>query len=110
MVRGRVQKRRYREDELEFSIKKINLLSSVKDELINSVTLKISPDNINLQLIDELRDMINENKGSSELKFMFIDHDEKISLPMFSRTIRVRLNNDFISYLDDNPSIEYKVN
>jgi hypothetical protein len=54
--------------------------------------------------------MINENKGSSELKFMFIDHDEKISLPMFSRTIRVRLNNDFISYLDDNPSIEYKVN
>jgi hypothetical protein len=29
---------------------------------------------------------------------------------MFSRTIRVRLNNSFISYLEDHPGIEFKVN
>lgn len=110
LVKGRVQKRRYRDDELEFSIKKINLLSSVKDELIKSVTLKINPENINNEMINELKELINENKGDTEIKFLFIDPDDKISLTMFSRSCRVRLNNELISYLDDHPGIEYKVN
>ena len=110
LVRGRVQKRKFREDELEFSIKKINLLSSVKDELIKSVTLKINPAIINEEMINELKELIKENKGDTELKFLFLDPDDRISLPMFSRTVRVRLNNDLISYLDDHPGIEFKVN
>ena len=72
LVKGRVQKRKYREDELEFSIKTINLLSSVKDELIKSVTLKINPENIKLMsMINELKELIKENKGETELKFLF---------------------------------------
>lgn len=110
LVKGRVQKRRFKDDELEFSIKKINLLSSVKDELIKSVTLKIDPENINNEMINELKELINENKGDTEIKFLFIDKEDKISLPMFSRSCRIRLNNELISYLDDHPGIEYKVN
>jgi DNA polymerase-3 subunit alpha len=110
LVRGRVQKRKFREDELEFSIKKINLLSSVKDELIKSVTININPENISLEMINELKELFRENKGDTELKFLFLDADDKISLPMFSRTFRVRLNNELINYLDDHPGIEYKVN
>ena len=110
LVKGRVQKRKYREGELEFSIRKINLLSSVKDELISSVTLKINPEFINTEMINELKEQINMNKGETELRFLFLEPDDRISLQMFSRSIRVRLNNEFISYLDDHPGIEYKVN
>jgi DNA polymerase-3 subunit alpha len=110
LVKGRVQKRRFKEDELEFSIKKITLLSSVKDELIKSVTLKINIENISPEMITELRELVNEHKGDTEVKFLFMDNDDKISLPMFSRTCRVRLNNELISYLEDHPGIEFKVN
>jgi DNA polymerase-3 subunit alpha len=110
LVKGRIQKRRFREDEMEFSIRKINLLSSVKDELIKSVTIKISPENINNEMINELKDLIRDNKGETELRFLFLDNEDKISLPMFSRTFRVRLNNELITFLDDHPGIEYKVN
>ena len=110
LVKGRVQKRRYKEDELEFSIKRITLLSSVKDELIKSVTLKIDPVNISTEMITELKELIRENKGETEIKFLFLDSDDKISLPMFSRSCRIRLNNTLISYLEDHPGIEYKVN
>ena len=110
LIKGRVQKKRYREDELEFSIRKITLLSSVKDELIKTVTLKIDPDNMSSEMINELKEMIHDNKGETELRFLFVDSDDKISLPMFSRTLRVRLNNEFISYLDDHPGIDFKVN
>ena len=110
LIKGRVQKRKFRDDELEFSIRKINLLSSVKDELIKTVTLIINPENISNEMIGQLKDLIRENKGETELKFMFLDSEDKISLPMFSRTLRVRLNNEFISYIDDHPGIDYKVN
>ncbi|NSW95147.1 MAG: DNA polymerase III subunit alpha, partial [Bacteroidales bacterium] len=110
LVSGKVQKRRYNEEELEFSIKSINLLSSVKDELIKSITLKIDPANISHEMINELMELVRENKGETELKFFFYDPADKISLPMFSRTFKVRLNNEFISYLDDHPAIDYKVN
>jgi DNA polymerase-3 subunit alpha len=110
LIKGRVQKRKYKEDELEFKIKTINLLSSVKDELIKSVTLKIDPENINNEMINELKELVSENKGDTELKFLFLDTEDKISLPMFSRTYRIRLNNELISYLDDHPGIEFKVN
>ena len=110
LIKGRIQKRKFKEDELEFHIKTINLLSSVKDELIKSVTLKIDPEIINMEMINELKEMVHENKGETELKFLFLDSDDKISLPMFSRSFRIRLNNEFISYLDDHPGIDYKVN
>lgn len=110
LIKGRVQKRKYREDEIEFKIKTITLLSSVKDELIKSITIKIDPENINIEMINELKELVRENKGETELKFLFLDDEDKISLPMFSRTFRVRLNNQFVAYLDDHPGIDYKVN
>jgi DNA polymerase-3 subunit alpha len=110
LVQGKVQKRRFKEDEIEFSIKKINLLTSVKDELIKSITLKINPAYISAEMIQDLRELLKENKGDTEVKFLFYDSEEKISLPMFSRTCRVRLNSSLISYLDGHPGIEYKVN
>ena len=61
-------------------------------------------------MIAELLELFRENKGETELKFLFFDPEDKISLPMFSRTLRVRLNNELISFLDDHPGIEYKVN
>ena len=110
LVKGRVQKRKYRNEELEFHIRSINLLSSVKDELIKSVTLKVNPEFINREMINELLELTKENMGETELHFLFYDNEDKISLPMFSRTIRVRLNNGLLAYLEDHPGIDFKVN
>jgi DNA polymerase-3 subunit alpha len=110
LVKGRVQKRRYNEEEVEFKIKTINLLSSVKDELIKTITIRVKPREVTSEMIHELMALIKDNPGETELKFLFYEPEEKISLPMFSRSIRVRLNHDLISYLDDHPSLDYKVN
>lgn len=110
LVKGRVQKRKFKEDELEFHIKTINLLSSVKDELIKTVTIKINPEHINREFTEELLEIIKGNKGDTELRFVFYDPEDKISLSMFSRNVRVRLNDELITFLDDFPGLEYKVN
>jgi DNA polymerase-3 subunit alpha len=110
LIKGRVQKKRFREDELEFKIKTINLLSSVRDELVKSITLKINPADIDNEMIGNLKELVHGNKGDTELRFLFHDDEDKVSVPMFSRTYRIRLNNDFVTWLDDHPCIEYKVN
>jgi hypothetical protein len=61
-------------------------------------------------MISELKELVTANKGETELRFLFIDTDDRISLPMFSRTFRVRLNSELISYLEDHPGIDFKVN
>ena len=110
LVKGKVQKRRFNEDELELRIKSINLLSSVKDELVKSVTVIIKAEEANSALMEDLLELVKENKGDTELKFIFYDKEEKVSLPMFSRTLKVRLNNELVAYLEDHPSIDFKVN
>jgi DNA polymerase-3 subunit alpha len=86
------------------------MLSSVKDELIKSVTIKVKAPDINRELINQLSQMIKANPGETELKFLFIDPESKMSLPMFSRNIRIRLNNEFIAFLEDHPALDFKVN
>lgn len=110
LIKGRIQKRKFREDELEFKIKTINLLSSVKDELIKTVTFRINAEDINRELIHGLLEIVQENKGNTELKFLFYDPEDKISLPMFSRTLRVRLNNEMIEFLEGFPGLDFRVN
>lgn len=110
LIKGKVQKRKYNEAELEFKIKTITLLSSVKDELIKSLTIRLNIEDLSKELISELAQFIKENPGDTELKFLIYDVDEKLTVPMFSRIVKVRLNNSFTSYLDDHPSLDFKVN
>src|SRR4030042_5898984 len=106
LVKGRVQKRKYKEEELEFRIKTINLLSSVKDELIKSATIRVKAEDLSNELISELMQFVKENPGEAELKFLIIDLNEKLTVQMFSRIIKIRLNNNLISYLEDHPSLD----
>lgn len=110
LVKGMVQKRMYKEDEIEVKIKNINLLTSVREEMIKSLSLIVPVSSINNKMVDELKDLTTLHKGKTELKFVIIDPVNKISLPMFSRSVRVDVNNNFINFIKAFPGIEYKVN
>jgi hypothetical protein len=53
-----------------------------------------------MEMINELRQLISENKGETELKFLFLDTMTNISANVL-KDHPVRLNNEFISYLED---------
>ncbi|MCU0378993.1 MAG: DNA polymerase III subunit alpha [Bacteroidales bacterium] len=110
LVRGKVQGRHYNPDELEFRIKEIHLLSAVRDDLITSITIKVKTELINPGFISNLKTIISENPGNKSLKFLLIDHDDKITLPLFSRSIRAGITDELIGWLEDNPELDFKVN
>jgi DNA polymerase-3 subunit alpha len=110
LVKGRVQGRHFNPDELEFRIREIHLLSAVRDDLISSITVKLKPELINTEFVRNLKSIINENPGNKTLKFLLIDHDNKITIPLFSRSIKVGITNELIGWLEDNPELDFKVN
>lgn len=110
LVKGKVQGRHYNPDELELRIKEIHLLSSVRDDLINSITIKIKTEIVNSELITSLKTIIAENPGNKALKILLIDHEDKITLPLFSRSIKAGITDELIGWLEDNPELDFKVN
>ncbi len=110
LVRGKVQGRHYNPDELEFRIREVHLLSAVRDDLISSITIKLKTELVNPGFIDNLKTIISENPGNKTVKFLLIDHEDKITLPLFSRSIKAGITNEFIGWLEDNPGLDFKVN
>ncbi len=110
LVKGRVQGRHFNPEELELKIKEIHLLSSVRDDLITSITIRIKTGMINSEFIANLKTIIKENPGNKMLKILLIDHEDKITLPLFSRSIRAGITNELIGWIEDNPELDFKVN
>lgn len=109
LIKGKIQKRQYNDD-YDLRIKTIHLLSSVREDLIKSITIKARSEDITSESVGELLRIIRENKGKTELKVQISEPSEKIRFRLFSRSARVKLTNDFVAFLDDHPTFEYKVN
>ena len=102
LIKGRVQPKSYNPAELEFKIKSMHMLSDVRDEMIKMVSITIPIHEITDNLVDEIKKQVETNKGKIMLKFKVIDPESKISIDLFSRTLKVNLTPKFLSYLKSN--------
>ncbi|HLW09336.1 MAG TPA: DNA polymerase III subunit alpha [Fermentimonas sp.] len=109
-IEGRVQPRRYREDEFELKISTINLLSDVKDKLVSKITLQVPINELNNSTVAELSELTKNNKGNSLLYFHIIGNEAHMNLKLFSRPSKIQVNKKFIDYIKDNLQIDFKIN
>jgi DNA polymerase-3 subunit alpha len=110
LIKGKVQPKPYRDNELEFKIKQIMLLSQVRDNLVDSISLTIPLNSISNGLIEEIKEFALTKKGKATLKFKIVDTEENIVVNMFSRSERIDITNELISYLDEKSEIQYSIN
>lgn len=109
-IKGRVDTHRFREGEYELSIKSISTLEDVREDLIKSIQISVSLNDITDENIKEIRNFATQNAGNKSLKFRIIDPEEKISVELFSRTLKVELTPKFINFLNNNPAFDFKIN
>ncbi|MCK4661879.1 MAG: DNA polymerase III subunit alpha [Bacteroidales bacterium] len=109
LIKGKVRKRNYGEDELEFKINTINMLADARENLVKHILIKLPLSYLSEDKIDEIFKEIEKNKGKSELNFLIYDNIGKIWIQMFSRTHRVGVSNEFIDYLKKYSEIEFKL-
>lgn len=95
--------------DLEFKIKSITLLGNVRDEMVKCLTMSVPVNNITPLFVDELKEMVDNNKGKVELRVKLIDPDDSISLELFSRKYKIALNQPIITYVQ-NGNFKYNIN
>ena len=109
MVEGIMQERKWKPEELEFKITRIEHLSEVREKMTKSITIKVQQEAVDKTLIDRLDSLTTENKGDCLLNFHILDIEEEIKVNATSNRT-VELSQEFMNELGNIKEIQYKVN
>lgn len=106
---GRVGPRPFNEDELEFKVRDIKLLSEIRENMIRSLILRVSISDLTEELLSELERMLKKNAGQTELKLFIVDPVEKVWISMFSRSHRIDLSQELMDFIQSKSEFEFKI-
>ena len=106
-VRGKVQPRPYNEKELEFKILSITQLSEMMDN-IKSLTIQLPVGDLTEELLSEVTRRVKASKGKTALRLNLYDPRNQVTVGMFSKSLKVNVSSEFLSYFDDN-EIRYTI-
>lgn len=109
-MRGRCQPKRWNKDEYEIFITKIELLPDIKDSIIEKLTITLPISSINEDFIAELTDEIDRNPGNTELYIQIYDDDHENNVMLRSKKKKISVQRRLVDYLNENPSLNYKIN
>ena len=111
LVKGSVQRNAWKKDAdiWEFRVKAMTVLNNARDEIVNNLSIRMSLNDVNEEIIDEIKEQTSRNTGKAQVKFSIYDEQEGISVDLFSRNTSVTVTNELISYLQNRTEIEYKV-
>ena len=102
-MHGKCQPRQWKQEEWEVKINNIELLSEVKDRLIEKLTVTAPLSAVNDEMIMELSSLVKENPGNAELYFYIRDEDGQMYVNLMSRTMKISVRKDIVNYLKSQP-------
>lgn len=100
-IRGKVQARPYRENELEFKITSIMQLSEVRDT-ISELCIHLPLEEVTKVLVEELPQKVMQSKGNTILRINVVDREKQVTLNYTSKLHKVGLSQELVDYLDEN--------
>ena len=106
---GRVKKKFYNDD-LEFKISSISLLSELIDSEIRDVVLRVKLDNISEDIVEKTVDIIEKNKGKHSLILNVINQNQNYDVDLLSRKIKVDINKEFIKEINNLEVVKLSIN
>ena len=106
---GQVVGKKWAENELEFKITNIMLLSEVRGKMVKGLRVNIDLDDLTLDLMEKLEAITEKYKGEAKLYFDVVDRKENIALELFSKKFSIDPSADMIKELKEIPEVIYKV-
>ncbi|KAA6300528.1 MAG: DNA polymerase III subunit alpha [Candidatus Ordinivivax streblomastigis] len=109
-INARCQPKQWQPNELEIKVTSLQLLSDVKEKLIEKITILIPLMTLNPELITELSALTKKNPGQAQLCFQIKDADEKIQADFISRPMKVVVEKELIDYIEGYRDLGFKIN
>ena len=109
-VTGKMAPRFQFSDQKELKVTNVELLQSVKEKAIDRITITLTTDLLDEQVVTELGEMINENPGKTKLYFQLVDRTGKGHVLMRSTTKFVDVKSTLVNFIEQTPALDYKIN
>ena len=107
---GKVEQRKWgNENEVEFKITSMMLLSEVRGKMIKGLRVNIDLDELTYELMEKLEAITAKYKGEAKLFIDVIDRKENIALELFSKKYTIDPSAEMIQELKGIPEVVYKV-
>lgn len=108
-LKGRVKKKYYNED-LEFKISSIELLSEIIDNDVRDAVLQFDVKNLSEKFITDVLDLIKNHKGKHGLIINLLDEENKYDINLLARKAKISLSKEFFEKVNEINEINIKIN
>ncbi len=108
-IRGKMVEKKWGPAGYDLSIGTVDLLTDVKDTLINKITLSVPLDKLTVEMVEDLAEITKEYPGPAELYFN-IHSSDHLKARLFSRKTKVAVQRKLMNYIEDHPEIEITIN
>ena len=109
-VTGKMAARFYNSDQKELKITNVELLQSVKEKAIDRITISLTTDLLDDQVVTELSELIDESPGTTKIFFQLHDSMGKNHVLLRSTTKFVDVRSKLIQYIEQAEALDYKIN
>jgi DNA polymerase-3 subunit alpha len=109
-ITGKMTSRFYNSNQKELKVSNVELLQTVKEKAIERLTISLTTDLLDDQVVTELTELIDESPGNTKLYFLLHDTQGKHRVLLQSTTKSVDLRSSLIQYIEQTPALEYKIN
>jgi DNA polymerase III subunit alpha len=112
LIKAKYVPRSWKPDEFELKVNSISLLSEVVDTAIEKINISMPLSVVEKVFIEDLYEEVRKHPGKTQLSMTVIDYDEDppLRLDFFSRSYQVHPTKDFIQYLEQQESVNLKIN
>ena len=95
---------------LSFQLSNVQFMSKAKDENIEKFTILFDSSLVDEAMVTDLSTLIAEHPGTIQLYFAIKNPDSPVPLVLHSRNHTINVNRELLSYIDNNPNLEYHIN
>lgn len=110
MVKAQFVQRFRGSDMMEMRVTDIQYLQTVKDLQIERLTITLDAGSIDDTTVSDLVSVIKDCPGNTQLYFMVHDGNSTRPFTLYSRTGKVDVCRELISYIKGNEALGYKIN
>lgn len=109
-ITGKMQPRFRDSEQKEFKVLNVELLQTVKEKAIDRITIQLTTDLLNDEVVAELNELVAEHPGKTKLFFQLRDSQGKHHVLMESKNRLVDVRYTLIDYLEQTEGLSYAIN
>ena len=94
----------------DLGITGVEFLQTIKERAIDRITISLTSDLLDDQVVTELGELIAAHPGKTKLFFQLHDLTGKNHVLLKSTTKMIDLKSELIQYIEQSPALDYKIN